>query len=182
MLSAWLNPTLPRQPSHQPPGPAGRTHPARPCHTCKAHTKTYFYTQLPLTITHADSLPPFHAVTLIVPPTPPRTRAPPTRAHAPATSLPHPTEFCEKLLQDAGPRFAGPIAILRNWTYCLFYVMAELWGSVVVSVLFWGFANQITTVDEASQFYPLVRAHAVACHLGGGVQGGAASPLGACLY
>lgn len=33
--------------------------------------------------------------------------------------------------------------------------MAELWGSVVVSVLFWGFANQITTVDEASQFYPL---------------------------
>lgn len=42
-----------------------------------------------------------------------------------------------------GPRFAGPIAIIRNWTYCLFYVMAELWGSVVVSVLFWGFANQV---------------------------------------
>jgi len=67
----------------------------------------------------------------------------------------HPTEYCEKLLEQAGPRFAGPIAIVRNWTYCLFYVMAELWGSVVVSVLFWGFANQITTVDEASQFYPL---------------------------
>ena len=33
--------------------------------------------------------------------------------------------------------------------------MAELWGSVVVSVLFWGFANQITTVEEAEQFYPL---------------------------
>ncbi|KIY98283.1 ADP,ATP carrier protein 2 [Monoraphidium neglectum] len=67
----------------------------------------------------------------------------------------HPTEFCEKLLASSGARFAGPIAILRNWSYCLFYVMAELWGSVVVSVLFWGFANQITTVDEASQFYPL---------------------------
>ena len=37
----------------------------------------------------------------------------------------------------------GPIAILRNWTFCLFYVMAELWGSVVVSLLFWGFANQV---------------------------------------
>lgn len=36
----------------------------------------------------------------------------------------------------------------------MFYVMAELWGSVVVSVLFWGFANTITTVDEAEQFYP----------------------------
>mmetsp|Transcript_39229 Transcript_39229/g.47507 ORF Transcript_39229/g.47507 Transcript_39229/m.47507 type:complete len:618 (-) Transcript_39229:564-2417(-) len=67
----------------------------------------------------------------------------------------HPTEFCERALDWAGERFLGPIAILRNWTYCLFYVMAELWGSVVVSVLFWGFANQITTVDEAKQFYPL---------------------------
>ncbi len=56
---------------------------------------------------------------------------------------------------QVGTRFTGPIAIIRNWTYCLFYVMAELWGSVVVSVLFWGFANQITTVEEASQFYPL---------------------------
>lgn len=67
----------------------------------------------------------------------------------------HPTELCEKLLAQWGERFAGPIAIVRNWTYCLFYVMAELWGSVVVSVLFWGFANQICEVDEAKQFYPL---------------------------
>lgn len=50
-----------------------------------------------------------------------------------------------------GPRFAGPIAIIRNWTYCLFYVMAELWGSVVVSVLFWGFANQVRSPDMGSQ-------------------------------
>ena len=67
----------------------------------------------------------------------------------------HPVEFSQWLLSVAGPRFSAPIAILRNWTFCLFYVMAELWGSVVVSVLFWGFANQICTVDEASQFYPL---------------------------
>mmetsp|Transcript_19634 Transcript_19634/g.59393 ORF Transcript_19634/g.59393 Transcript_19634/m.59393 type:complete len:588 (+) Transcript_19634:159-1922(+) len=67
----------------------------------------------------------------------------------------HPTQFANKLLETAGPRFAGPIAILRNWTFCVFYVMAELWGSVVVSLLFWGFANQITTVSEAKQFYPL---------------------------
>eukprot|EP00894_Picocystis_sp_ML_P005150 jgi/Pico_ML_1/55667/g1324.t1 len=50
----------------------------------------------------------------------------------PMTEMLHPTEFCQKLLETA-----------------------ELWGSVVVSVLFWGFANQITTVDEAKQFYPL---------------------------
>lgn len=73
----------------------------------------------------------------------------------PARDFLHPTEYCKDLLETMGPRFAGPIAIIRNWTFCLFYVMAELWGSVVVSVLFWGFANQITTVEEASQFYPL---------------------------
>ena len=67
----------------------------------------------------------------------------------------HPTAWAESALAFAGERFAGPISIIRNWTYCLFYVMAELWGSVVVSVLFWGFANTITTVDEAKQFYPL---------------------------
>jgi len=55
----------------------------------------------------------------------------------------HPTAFAEKLLVTLGPRFMGPISILRNWSFCLFYVMAELWGSVVVSVLFWGFANQV---------------------------------------
>ncbi|MEW5305507.1 MAG: hypothetical protein WDW36_008041 [Sanguina aurantia] len=73
----------------------------------------------------------------------------------PARHTLHPTEWCKELLGTMGPRFAGPISILRNWTFCLFYVMAELWGSVVVSVLFWGFANQVTTVEEASQFYPL---------------------------
>lgn len=73
----------------------------------------------------------------------------------PARETIHPTAFCENLLQSLGPRFMGPLSIVRNWSFCLFYVMAELWGSVVVSVLFWGFANQICTVDEAKQFYPL---------------------------
>jgi ATP:ADP antiporter, AAA family len=55
----------------------------------------------------------------------------------------HPTALADRLLTALGPRFLGPIAILRIWSFCLFYVMAELWGSVVISVLFWGFANQV---------------------------------------
>ena len=55
----------------------------------------------------------------------------------------HPQAFADKLLNVLGPRFLGPLAIMRIWSFCLFYVMAELWGSVVVSVLFWGFANQV---------------------------------------
>jgi len=33
--------------------------------------------------------------------------------------------------------------------------MAELWGSVVVSLMFWGFANEVSKVDEAKKYYPL---------------------------
>eukprot|EP00262_Sarcandra_glabra_P007277 TRINITY_DN1997_c0_g1_i1.p1 TRINITY_DN1997_c0_g1~~TRINITY_DN1997_c0_g1_i1.p1 ORF type:complete len:657 (-),score=121.10 TRINITY_DN1997_c0_g1_i1:372-2342(-) len=73
----------------------------------------------------------------------------------PLSSVIHPIALADRLLEALGPSFLGPVAILRIWSFCLFYVMAELWGSVVISVLFWGFANQITTVDEAKQFYPL---------------------------
>uniref|UniRef100_A0A2P2IWR4 ADP,ATP carrier protein n=1 Tax=Rhizophora mucronata TaxID=61149 RepID=A0A2P2IWR4_RHIMU len=73
----------------------------------------------------------------------------------PLSSYIHPQAFTDKLLSILGPRFLGPLAIMRIWSFCLFYVMAELWGSVVISVLFWGFANQITTVEEAKKFYPL---------------------------
>ncbi|KAH1114159.1 hypothetical protein J1N35_007537 [Gossypium stocksii] len=73
----------------------------------------------------------------------------------PLSNYIHPEALADKLLAVLGPRFLGPLAILRIWSFCLFYVMAELWGSVVISVLFWGFANQITTVDEAKRFYPL---------------------------
>jgi len=59
-----------------------------------------------------------------------------------ADRRPAPPALADRLYASAGVRFAGPIAILRNWSFCLFYVMAELWGSVVVSLLFWGFANQ----------------------------------------
>ncbi|KAB2836348.1 MAG: NTP/NDP exchange transporter, partial [Caedimonadaceae bacterium] len=36
-----------------------------------------------------------------------------------------------------------------------FYVLAELWGSVMVSLLFWQFANEVTRTNEAKRFYAL---------------------------
>jgi len=51
--------------------------------------------------------------------------------------------------------WAGLVAAIRNWTYSLFYIFAELWGSFVLSLLFWGFANDITKVTEAKRFYGL---------------------------
>ncbi|KAJ4744844.1 hypothetical protein LUZ62_019021 [Rhynchospora pubera] len=73
----------------------------------------------------------------------------------PLRDMIHPIGLADKLVAALGPSFVGPVAILRIWSFCLFYVMAELWGSVVLSLLFWGFANQIMTVDEAKKFYSL---------------------------
>lgn len=49
----------------------------------------------------------------------------------------------------------GLVACFRNWTFSIFYILAELWGSAVLSLLFWGFANDITRVTEAKRFYSL---------------------------
>ncbi len=49
----------------------------------------------------------------------------------------------------------GLVGMIRYWPSSLFYIMAELWGSAAVSLLFWGFANQITKVVESKRFYPL---------------------------
>ena len=49
----------------------------------------------------------------------------------------------------------GGVAMIQHWTYTLFYVFSELWGDVVLSLLFWGLANETTNVDEARVIYPL---------------------------
>ena len=42
----------------------------------------------------------------------------------------------------------GAIGMVRNWTYTLFFVLGELWGDVVLSLLFWGLANELTHMSE----------------------------------
>lgn len=73
----------------------------------------------------------------------------------PAREILHPTEFANYLQSILPPGFMGFIAIMRNWTFSLFYVMSELWGSVCLSLLFWGFANHITRISESKRFYAL---------------------------
>ena len=73
----------------------------------------------------------------------------------PNAAMLHPTAWCQWLAALLPAGFAAPIAIIQNWTYAVFYTMAELWGSVVASLLFWGFANELTSVPEAKKYYPL---------------------------
>lgn len=68
----------------------------------------------------------------------------------------HPTVAADWLQSKLPVGLAGLVAIFRNWTYALFYIMSELWGSVALSLVLWGFANDITKVTEAKRFYPLL--------------------------
>jgi len=67
----------------------------------------------------------------------------------------HPTDMADRLQAWLPDGASGFVALFRNWTYALFYVMAELWGSVAISLLFWGFANDITRVSESKRFYAM---------------------------
>lgn len=58
-------------------------------------------------------------------------------------------------LKQTLPMLKYPLIMIENWSVCLFYVMAELWGSIMLTLLFWQFANQITPVTEAKRFYSL---------------------------
>lgn len=67
----------------------------------------------------------------------------------------HPDPLLIEQLKASYPRFQWFFPLYGYWTYALFYVVADLWGSIVVAYLFWQFANQITRIDEAPRFYPM---------------------------
>jgi AAA family ATP:ADP antiporter len=74
----------------------------------------------------------------------------------PFTDMIHPTTSADWLLSVLPEGLSGFVAVYRNWSYSLLYVFAELFGSVVLSTLFWGFANETTRVSEAKRFYGLL--------------------------
>lgn len=45
--------------------------------------------------------------------------------------------------------------LLANWTSALFYIVAEVYSSVSVGILFWQYANDVVSVSQAKRFYPL---------------------------
>jgi AAA family ATP:ADP antiporter len=67
----------------------------------------------------------------------------------------HINEEYAKSLMDAHPHFKWYIALGAYWSYIVFYVLAELWPNIFYVLLFWQFANQINTTEEAKRFYTL---------------------------
>lgn len=68
----------------------------------------------------------------------------------------HPNLLSDRLQELLPLGFGGLIAIFRNWTFTAFYVMAEMWSTMVMTILFWSFANEVTSIRDARRFYALV--------------------------
>lgn len=68
----------------------------------------------------------------------------------------HPNASADWIQSFLPTGLSGLVACYRNWTYSLFYILSELWGSAVLSLMFWGFANEISRVTEAKRFYTLL--------------------------
>lgn len=66
------------------------------------------------------------------------------------------SSLSEWLMYNLPKNFHGIIPILRNWPEAIFYVMAEMWSIIVLSILFWGFCNEITKIEDAKRFYALI--------------------------
>ncbi|CDR34759.1 Npt1/Npt2 family nucleotide transporter [Criblamydia sequanensis] len=73
----------------------------------------------------------------------------------PAKDSLHPNQTADQLQAILPLGLKGFIAMYRNWTCTTFYVMSELWSNIILSMLFWGFANQVTRLGEAARFYGL---------------------------
>lgn len=65
----------------------------------------------------------------------------------------HPTETALSFQKSLPAGFKGLIAMCCNWSFTIFYVMCELWSTSILTVLFWGFANEVTKIPEARRFY-----------------------------
>ncbi|MCP5369677.1 MAG: NTP/NDP exchange transporter [Rickettsiaceae bacterium] len=67
----------------------------------------------------------------------------------------HPSPEKIDLLIVQYPIFKWILKIAGKWSYASIYIIAEMWGSMMLSLLFWQFANQVTSTLEAKRFYSM---------------------------
>ena len=76
----------------------------------------------------------------------------------PNTQYLHPSLETVQALFPGGATSGGSAIlakIVSNWTSALFYIIAEIYSSVSVGILFWQFANDVVPVTQAKRMYPL---------------------------
>ena len=67
----------------------------------------------------------------------------------------HPSPETIEALHHSYPRLSGFIDIYAYWAFSLFYVLSEIWGSAMIALMFWQFANHVVRMKESKRFYGL---------------------------
>lgn len=67
----------------------------------------------------------------------------------------HPSTEAVEALKASYPALIGFIDIYAYWAFSLFYVLAEIWGSAMIALMFWQFANHVVRMKESKRFYGL---------------------------
>lgn len=67
----------------------------------------------------------------------------------------HPSAELVTALKASYPILSGFIDIYAYWAFSLFYVLSEIWGSAMIGLMFWQFANHVVRMRESKRFYGL---------------------------
>ncbi|MBP6986129.1 MAG: NTP/NDP exchange transporter [Alphaproteobacteria bacterium] len=74
----------------------------------------------------------------------------------PNRELLHPDPAYIEAMKLEHPHFQHLIALYGSWSYATFYLFAESWSAIALGLLFWQFANEITSTKEAKRFYGML--------------------------
>ncbi len=67
----------------------------------------------------------------------------------------HPSAESILALKQSYPVLSGFIDLYAYWAFSLFYVLSEIWGSAMIGLMFWQFANHVVRMKESKRFYGL---------------------------
>ncbi len=67
----------------------------------------------------------------------------------------HPAKETVAAMHAATPALSGFIDMYAYWSYSVFYVFSEIWGSAILALAFWEFANHVVRFSESKRFYGL---------------------------
>ncbi len=67
----------------------------------------------------------------------------------------HPSQATIEQIHANHPHSKGFFDLGIYWSYSVFYILAELWGSVGIQILFWQFVNQVVSMEQSKRFFPL---------------------------
>jgi len=74
----------------------------------------------------------------------------------PNQSFIHPSQDTVEQLKLSIPNLKWLFALYGHWSFGLFYIFSELWGNVMLSLLFWWYMNNNSSLDESKRFYPVM--------------------------